>query len=351
LISISTITPILSAVPDNFSTTLSTDISVSAISVNLDSITGLGTEGVGVIFKKKIDGTPDATTIEFVHWTGLGTNIIILTDTGDRGIAGSYAGAQAHAKGDTFEVWVHSSYYPRTAILAEHSSTGVHDTTKVVDLVTAQTLTNKTLTSPILQGIVDGWISANETWAYASATTITVPTGATAKYAKGDKLKLTQTTVKYFYVIGVTDTVLTVVGNGAVVVTNAAISANYYSHIENPNGFPAYFTWTPTWTSEGGAFTNNPTLAFARFYITGGYCHVAVNATYDATSGGSGRTQLSFPVVPSDTSVVINGVRSSGNFTLAGWAYTDGNGYFYKYDGTTAIANSVAFSITCDYAY
>jgi len=34
------------------------------------------------------------------------------------------------------------------------------------------TLTNKTLTSPLFKGNVDGWISANETWTYASATTI-----------------------------------------------------------------------------------------------------------------------------------------------------------------------------------
>ncbi len=44
----------------------------------------------------------------------------------------------------------------------------------------------------------DGWQPANETWTYASATTITVPSGAASKYAKGDKIKLTQTTVKYF---------------------------------------------------------------------------------------------------------------------------------------------------------
>jgi len=127
----STISKILPAPPNNFSTTLSADITAAALSIGLNSITGLGSEGVGVIYKKKTDGTPDETTVEFVHWTGLGTNTITLTDTGDRGISGSYNGAQAHSNGDTFEVWVHSSYYPRDFALVEHAADGTHDPTKV----------------------------------------------------------------------------------------------------------------------------------------------------------------------------------------------------------------------------
>ena len=97
----------------------------------------------------------------------------------------------------------------------------------------------------------DGWVSANETWTYATANTITVPSGAAAKYQKGDRIKWTQTTVKYGVIITVADTVLTIAINNDYVVTNAAISANYYSHELNPLGYPTWFNYTPTsitWT-------------------------------------------------------------------------------------------------------
>ena len=91
-------------------------------------------------------------------------------------------------------------------------------------------------------GLIDGWIPASESWSYASATTITVPSGAGSKYQKGDKIKLTQTTVKYFYIVGVADTVLTVTGGTDYTVADAAITANFYSKAENPQGFPDWFT-------------------------------------------------------------------------------------------------------------
>ena len=54
-----------------------------------------------------------------------------------------------------------------------------------------------------------GWIPVSDTWTYASATTITVPSGATSKYKVGQGVKLTQSgTVKYFYIVGVTNTLL-----------------------------------------------------------------------------------------------------------------------------------------------
>lgn len=85
------------------------------------------------------------------------------------------------------------------------------------------------LTSPTTKGLITGWIGANESWSYASASTITVPTDATAKYDVGDYLQLTQSaTVKYFVITALTSTVLTVIGLNGETVANVTISANSY---------------------------------------------------------------------------------------------------------------------------
>ena len=115
----------------------------------------------------------------------------------------------------------------------DYKLSGVTGTDKAVSKAGSETLTNKTLTSPTLQGTLDGWISANQTWTYASATTITVPSGAASRNQPGDFIKWTQTTVKYAEITGVADTVLTVRGDA---VTDAAITANYYSKARSPVG-------------------------------------------------------------------------------------------------------------------
>lgn len=101
----------------------------------------------------------------------------------------------------------------------------------------------------------DGWISANENWTYSSATEITVPSGATSKYQKGDKIKLTQGTVKYFYIIKVVDTTLTITAGSNYTLVNSAITENYYSKIENPQGFPTSFTVANPVLTAGGSLT------------------------------------------------------------------------------------------------
>lgn len=99
----------------------------------------------------------------------------------------------------------------------------------------------------LLKGLVpeNGWIPAGETWTYASATTFRISGDKTSKYQKGDKIKLTQTSVKYFYIIGVSytspNTTITVTGGSDYSLTNATITNNFYSRQEAPLGYPAYF--------------------------------------------------------------------------------------------------------------
>lgn len=84
----------------------------------------------------------------------------------------------------------------------------------------------------------NGWTAVSDSWSYASATEITVPSGAASLYSPGMKLKITQTTVKYFWVTKVEDTKLTVYGGTDFTLANAAITSPYFSTDKAPHGFP-----------------------------------------------------------------------------------------------------------------
>ena len=213
--------------------------------------------------------------------------------------------------------------------LADSDYAKTSDITVTPDSTT--TFTNKDLTSETNIFPTSGWNPARETWTYASATTITVPAGAAAKYAKGDKIKLTQTTVKYFYIIGVADTLLTVTGGSDYTVANAAITNPYYSHAENPIGFPDWFSWTPTYTG----FSSNPTIQ-CQFSLKGKNCFIK---GYPSSAGTSNATsfKISLPIAP-----VATGTKRSYSY---GWAVDNGSAVatIFKISGSDDAANLLLY--------
>jgi len=125
----------------------------------------------------------------------------------------------------------------------------VTSTDKAVGKTATQTLTNKTLTSPALSGLVDGWIAAGETWTYASADaptyTFTISSfDATTKYSAGMKVKLDQSVdgTKYGFITKVTfddpGSTITIYMGTDYDLDNAAITNPYYSTQKAPLGFP-----------------------------------------------------------------------------------------------------------------
>jgi len=100
----------------------------------------------------------------------------------------------------------------------------------------------------LLKGLVpeNGWIPAGETWTYASADsptfTFTISGDKTSKYSVGMKIKLTQTTVKYFIITAISysspNTTVTVYGGTDYTLANATITNPYYSTMKAPQGFP-----------------------------------------------------------------------------------------------------------------
>jgi hypothetical protein len=158
-------------------------------------------------------------------------------------------------------------------------------------------------------GALDGWIPANETWAYASATTLTVPSGAASKYAVGDKIKWTANSVViYAVVLGVADTVLTVPS----VVTNYTITANYYSKGSSPIGFSHWFAFTPT-----GVAASNVTLT-GRFSLMGRLCTVQMHIAF--TGGITFTTMPTLPIAASASNINTLGLCGVGSYRDSGTA-------------------------------
>lgn len=172
----------------------------------------------------------------------------------------------------------------------------------------------------------DGWIPVSDTWAYASATTITVPAGALLKYTVGDKIKLTQTTAKYFYIVAVTDTLLTITAGTSYTLTNATIETPYFSHSMTPMGFPGYFTYTPT-----GVSAANATLT-GRFTLKGNTCIVDLLAEFAGAI-----TFTTMPTIP---------ITASANFKtglVATYAVCGWGGYIDN--GTNNFPNGIYPSV------
>lgn len=172
----------------------------------------------------------------------------------------------------------------------------------------------------------DGWTPVSGTWTYASATTITVPSGAASIYKVGQGIRLTQSsTVKYFYIIGVADTVLTVTGGSDYTLTNTTISA--VSYAPNPDtaiGFPRVFQYNTTITG----YTTNPKTATLEFKMIGNCVYVA---TYNRIDGNdSNTTTLTFTLpVPAygDQRVTALGYPvDGGSVSTAPTGYIDVSG-------------------------
>lgn len=145
-------------------------------------------------------------------------------------------------------------------------------------------------------GVVDdGWIEAGETWTYASASTFTISGDLTGKYQVGDKIKLTQTSAKYFYLIAISHaagtTTVTITGGSDYTLANAAITSPYYSRSPSPFAFPAWFNHTPVYTG----FSVDPSGVVSRFRLSGTECHWVHREATDGTSNATTLT-ISLPI-------------------------------------------------------
>lgn len=141
----------------------------------------------------------------------------------------------------------------------------------------------------------DGWTPIRQTCTYVSTTSFRISGDVRTQYPTGTKIKLTQTTVKYFYVVSTSytssKTTITVTGGSNYSLANAAITNPFRSYMATPQLFPHWMNWTPTVTG----YSSVPTNAVYRFSIDGRKVYISVR---EVTSGISNATSItiSLPV-------------------------------------------------------
>lgn len=168
----------------------------------------------------------------------------------------------------------------------------------------------------------DGWTPVSGTWTYASATTITVPSGADTKYAVGNKVKLTQSgSVKYFYIVAVTSTLLTITGGSDYTLTNTTISNAYTSNADSPVGHPNRFNWVTSWTN----LTVGNAVDTSTFEMHGKDVKMDVRLVLGSSSSVGTTPRLVLPVPTAATGYNDDSILSMGTLTDAGTAYYRGH--------------------------
>jgi hypothetical protein len=197
--------------------------------------------------------------------------------------------------------------------------------------------------------IDDGWQGINDSWSYASATTITVPSGAASLYQIGDRIKITQTTVKYFYIISLTDTVLTVSGGSDYTVANAAISAIYVSHQSNPIGFPGNFNFSPARAVSGGTVPTYTTIDLSYFRMEGTMVYVCFSwVNLSGGTAGAGTNPLTFSLPVAVKSSDYYGDR---NHLGVGWGLNSSTGTVLTLAGGSSAAFGEIITMTGNVTY
>lgn len=204
----------------------------------------------------------------------------------------------------------------------------------------------------------DGWITETRTWTYASGTGTNVGTftvagvDLTAVYNVGDRVKFTQTTVKYGIITKVafsTDTTVTIYMGTDYTIANAAISANAISHDRSPVGFPTDPSkWTITTTDTA---TNTQTSPVNGTWYNPGSTSITLpigvwRTSYEAqliTVSNAAQTQLS----GFSTLSTANNTESDAEFTAEAMLYGASGalrlGYTVRREKTLVITSSTPY--------
>ncbi len=187
-------------------------------------------------------------------------------------------------------------------------------------------------------GGADGWIAAGETWTYASADaptfTFTIAgVDLTTKYAPGMRIKLTQTTVKYFIITAVsfsTNTTITIYGGTDYTLANASITSPFWSMLKAPFGLPLDpAKWTVEVTDANSNTQASP--ATSTYYNPGslsisvpiGCWFLSWQATILGNKGSAGDVAVGFGLSTANNTAPDQDMSGyqEGNSVLKIWAH------------------------------
>lgn len=151
------------------------------------------------------------------------------------------------------------------------------------------------------QPYVGDWYSFNvATISYSSASRINITDTTIASQLKiGDKIKITQTTDKYFYIVNVNSTSIDVFAGDDYSVANAVITYFGFSRLATPSGHPILFNkaFTTTEIVGDGCTVNNLISPTQKIYMIGNIVFVYVGVGFDipAKTTGAG-IFLKYPI-------------------------------------------------------
>ena len=192
-----------------------------------------------------------------------------------------------------------------------------------------------------------GWINIG-TLTRTSDTTATLSGNWTDRIQKGDKLRwLSDGSLRQNYVIGVSysspNTTITITGGYQTIANDSrfeegkTITVPQISKIENPQGFPGFFKWTPTYGGSGSMTYTDVITYDIGFRIQGKAVTFYLNC--GGTTGETANNYLTF-------SAPVAAVKVANTFGGGCVVYDGGfkSGFFYiatgpvfrvfKYDGS-----------------
>jgi hypothetical protein len=150
-----------------------------------------------------------------------------------------------------------------------------------------------------IAALVTGWVPDSATWTYAGATTFTVSGDVTTRFPVGTKLKLTQTSIKYFYVIAASysapNTTVTITGGSDYTLASAAITSPNFSYMASPQGFPQWFNCVPI-LSQGASSNIAKTVNLAYFAMKGREVTFHFNFNITGTGTAGSNIAVSLPI-------------------------------------------------------
>lgn len=229
--------------------------STTAFVFAIDEVETVGGEEVRVAgtYNTYLGIVTSGTQISSVTW---------LAGDGDRDYA---AGAGTRVYITTASAWANRLI---DGLSVEHNNDGTHSAVTADSIAVSGT---SSFTGALTVKSYDGWITETRTWTYASGTGTNVGTftvagvDLTAVYNVGDRVKFTQTTVKYGIITKVafsTDTTVTIYMGTDYTIANAAITSPAYSHDRSPVGFPMDPSkWTVSASTSSDTTKTSPTIS------------------------------------------------------------------------------------------